>query len=274
MLSRHAGMITIPRDRKDGGVIDLTSTPAPASRKQPAGTTDDALMALMQHVESSQVRTTPPPTKDVMSVMLDLYLLLRPPSCVCCRRGSNECAVQMNCYARRYLLKVGFDIPLSRGWCQNCDLRTEHTCAYLELRVPNQRDLDVCDTCLWPLNTPEYSRVHRDAEEHAWFARNVKSTLGVYLTRKKPYGLSSWHDLVVRLNTDRRIPQLSSGQLLADLHEYLTVYLGLEHKSYDGETPSSFSSGRADMTFKMEDVDAVIAGEAQLTPLLKAIVLQ
>ena len=99
---------------------------------------------------------------------------------------------------------------------------------HLQEQVAGKPDLDVCPMCLLPRDMEEFNDMHRDTELHERFASNLKSALGVFLFRRQPYGLRSWADLVTKLNSSRRVAQVSSGQLLADLDDYLTIYLGCE----------------------------------------------
>ena len=54
-----------------------------------------------------------------------------------------------------------------------------------------------------------------------WMEANLKSTLGVYLFRERPYGIGSWAELLSLLNQQRHVPWLSSGDLLVQLYQFL-----------------------------------------------------
>lgn len=154
--------------------------------------------------------------------LANLFQLLRVKHCIFCRKA--ECSSRMNCYIRRKLLANRGEF----GWCFGCDQRHNwEACARLEKVREGYQALDVCYLCLWPLE-PRLRASHESMSggHDAWLERNMKSALGVFLFRCKPYGYQSWRALIQDLNERRRIPALSSGQLLVDLYEFMSRTLG------------------------------------------------
>lgn len=220
---------------------------------------DAALVAMMQEVESrpsSQAPDAVRPPESVMVTLKDLFYFLKAHGCLFCELDG--CDARLRCASRRYALTVNDYTPRSVGWCEDCDLQTAHKCVRLLFHVPERWDLDVCEQCLWPINTREFRDVHRVAEDHEWFAKNLKSCLGVFLSRKKPYGFAGWHDLLTALNSKRRVTQVSTGQLLVDLYEYLTVQFGMCRRDPASKT-STLIVQRIITTCRMEDIETLIA---------------
>jgi len=206
--------------------IEVTSDSARKEAEAPDAS-DELLGSMMAKFEAQKDAASHVPS------LIKLAQLLRVPRCVFCGQ-TKGCSAFMNCGMRRLLLR---DRP-EKGWCFKCDLPdrvvpTRHVCAYLEFKPPAKVPLDVCGHCLWPMGHPEVAALHStDSSESShmdtrWMEANLKSTLGVYLFRERPYGIGSWAELLSLLNQQRHVPWLSSGHLLVQLYQYLVDHLQL-----------------------------------------------
>jgi len=158
--------------------------------------------------------------------LLQLKELLTASDCVFC--GLRGCIADKACDVRRKLLRGR---PKSR-WCYKCDVNERHTpnqCIRTEFYAGSL--FDICGHCLWPASMRDPRVPHPEGCPNSRFAFNLKSAPGVFLFRRRPRGFGSWYDLMRALNRDRYIPALSSGELLAELNNYLRTELHLSPSS-------------------------------------------
>lgn len=222
-----------------------------------------ALLELLEHLERTHEAPAPPlvePSEDVTLHLKELYRILAVKSCAICTE--TECHAAMNCMMRRmYMLKRNGKNRGRMGWCQICDTEDAHSdgqCAVLSEVSPGQWDLDVCPECLWPKGSRYFAAVHANGDDHEWFVANLKSMMGLYLYRRQPHGFANWYQLRSKLNQRRRLDCVSSGQLLADLNDYMTTFFGTFislHSARSGPVERAVSWPRRLFTQKAEDTE-------------------
>lgn len=217
----------------------MRSAQVPAVQGAAAG--DDLppeVLALMEHLEQTQAATVTAPTapaltepsEEVTKHLKELYGILVVQRCITCNRDHEYCTGGDKCPTRRVVHMRRNERPSGPKGCVACGTDQVHAvgeCAVLAEVSDGQWDLDVCPECLWPKGSRYYEQVHADEDAHWWLATNLKSIMGVFLFRREPYGIANWYQLRTKLNQRRRLPFVSSGQLLADLNDYMTTFLGI-----------------------------------------------